>query len=278
MKKQLNQLRRFFARTGTRKLNAATAREVIPASYDDDDGSNRLSGAFIVVLLLHVIALVGVFAFSRMKDPKPSTAQGPATGSAAGATGAQASIAAAAPKATSPAVQTDSAPSQVPSSPAPTLVASNTKNAAIAATEAAIVTDRVASARPASTQASGRSYVVKSGDNLTKIAVAYGVRPADLIAANGLKGDDIKPGQELTIPEAKSAKSTAETKPVDRTEKAAATTAKTTNSSHVVRKNETLIKIARELGVKYEDLVKINNIKDPQKLREGQVLKVPRKS
>lgn len=277
MKKQLNQLRRFFARTGTRKLNAATAREVIPASYDDDDGSNRLSGAFIVVLLLHVIALVGVFAFSRMKDPKPSSAQGPTTGNTSGAAGTQASVAAA-PKVTAPAMQADSAPAQVPSNPAPTLVASNTKNAAIAATEAAIVSERLASARPASTQASGRSYVVKSGDNLTKIAVAYGVRPADLIAANGLKGDDIKPGQELTIPDAKSAKSTAETKPVERTEKAAPTTAKSTNSSYVVRKNETLIKIARELGVKYEDLAKINNIKDPQKLREGQVLKVPRKS
>jgi LysM repeat protein len=37
------------------------------------------------------------------------------------------------------------------------------------------------------------------------------------------------------------------------------------------------VKIARDLGVRYDDLAKLNGIKDPKKLQEGQILKVPAK-
>lgn len=43
-------------------------------------------------------------------------------------------------------------------------------------------------------------YTVKSGDNLTKIATRYGVSVKALRAANGLRTDNIKVGQKLTIP------------------------------------------------------------------------------
>jgi LysM repeat protein len=264
MKKQLNQLRRFFARTGTRKLNAATAREAISASYDDDDSSTRLSGAFIIVLVLHVIALVGVFAFSRMKDPKPyaptpNSKQQAATDGSAVAAREDAAPAAAEPVITPPSpVQYASLQSAKPPS-----TAFEFQRTALEAS------------RPA-TRAGSRTYVVKNGDNLTRIAVAYGVRTEDLISANQLKGDEIKPGQELVIPEAKSARTVAEQKPSTKLPEKAATT-KPAPATHKVRKNETLAKIARDLGVNYDDLTKLNGIKDPRKLQEGQVLKVPRK-
>jgi LysM repeat protein len=264
MKKQLNHLRRFFARTGARKLNAATAREVIPASYDDDDNSNRLSGAFIVVLALHVIALVGVFTFSRMKDPKPGKLPNPGTQApnvaAIPATGtASESSDAAPPKIPAAAPQPQEQPQYASLQPAkhPAPIASDS------ATDQSDVGKAVG-------RGPGRTYVVKSGDNLTKIAIAWGVRSADLKAANNLKSDEIKPGQELVIPEAKPVQAVAKT-----TEKPAP--AKSNASSYTVRKNETLAKIARDLGVRYDDLVKINGIKDPRKLQEGQVLKVPKK-
>jgi len=43
-------------------------------------------------------------------------------------------------------------------------------------------------------------YVVKSGDNLTKIAKAHGTTPKSLRAANALKTDQIKVGQKLKVP------------------------------------------------------------------------------
>lgn len=45
-----------------------------------------------------------------------------------------------------------------------------------------------------------QGYVVKSGDTLSKIAAAHNVRVNDLRAANGLKGDNLRIGQELAIP------------------------------------------------------------------------------
>jgi LysM repeat protein len=273
MKKQLNQLRRFFARTGARKLNAATAREAIPASYDDDDGSNRLSGAFIVVLLLHVIALVGVFAFSRMKDTKIVKDSGPAASPAGGA--------ASTPKASAPAPKTE--PVESAGSGAQYAAATATKTAAPS------LVDNVGSASHGSNADAARTlnrsarspHIVQAGETLSKIAVANNVRPSDIAAANNLKSDEIKIGQELIIPETKTVKTTPAAKPataVATPEKPAATSPKAAPGTYVVKKNQTLVKIAHELGVAYDDLAKINNIKDPRKLREGQILKVPAKT
>jgi LysM repeat protein len=272
MKKQLNQLRRFFARTGARKLNAATAREVIPASYDDDDSSNRLSGAFIVVLVLHVIALVGVFAFSRMKDPKVPSGGG----NQSIAQGAPAAGSIDRSEAPAPAPVTVAA---IPSAPAAQYASlQSQKHPAIAAAESAAPSERAVPESPrAIVRGSGHSpYIVKNGDNLTKIAVAYGVRSAELMSTNNLKSADLKPGQELVIPESKTSRTAAESKTLaNPTEKAAAS--KTTPGTYKVQKNETLVKIARVLKVDYDDLTKLNGIKDPKKLQEGQVLKVPKR-
>ena len=46
----------------------------------------------------------------------------------------------------------------------------------------------------------GETYVVKSGDNLTKIAKAHGTTPKAIKAENNLTTDHIKVGQKLKIP------------------------------------------------------------------------------
>ena len=49
-------------------------------------------------------------------------------------------------------------------------------------------------------------YVVKSGDSLSKIAAAHGVKTKDLMAANGIAdANKIRAGQKLAIPGAKAA-------------------------------------------------------------------------
>lgn len=54
--------------------------------------------------------------------------------------------------------------------------------------------------RAAGAPAEGEVYVVRQGDNLTKIANRYGVSVKQLRAANNIKGDRILPKQRLVIP------------------------------------------------------------------------------
>jgi LysM repeat protein len=44
------------------------------------------------------------------------------------------------------------------------------------------------------------THKVKSGENLYKISKKYGITVQELKNANGIKSDDIKIGQSLTIP------------------------------------------------------------------------------
>lgn len=248
MNKPLQKLRRFFART--KKLNATANPDALSAAYDDDDGASRLSGAFVIVLLLHIVALVGVFAASRLKDRPLPPAETPAA--------AAAKAAPAAPQAKPPVAAKQ---------PAAPVAAVNPNNVAAISVPQETRLAPVESPRPVLGKGE-RLHVVKAGDNLTKIAVGYNVTVAEVVKLNGLKVEnDLRIGQELRIPEA--AKTAAKT-PTPRP-------AATEPGTYTVKKNDSLIKIANTLGVKYADLVKLNNIKDPKKLQEGQKLKVPKK-
>ena len=123
---------------------------------------------------------------------------------------------------------------------------------------------------------------MKAGDNLTKVAFAYGVTAAEIMEANHLKeGSVLHQGQTLTIP----AKSTAKT-PEARPATPEATASKqtdvpattTTPGLYTVKKGDTPTSIARSLGVPLAELLKANKNTDPKKLQPGQTLKVPRKS
>jgi LysM repeat protein len=60
--------------------------------------------------------------------------------------------------------------------------------------------------KPAETPVSGDvgTYVVKSGDNLTKIATSHGITVGQLKTLNNLNSDRIQVGQKLKVPAAKS--------------------------------------------------------------------------
>ena len=119
---------------------------------------------------------------------------------------------------------------------------------------------------------------MKAGDNLTKIAFAYKVTPADIMDANHLKeGAVLRPGQMLTIPAGKTAaKTTADTHKPDATPRQADVPPTTTTPGfYTVKKGDTLTSIAHSYGLTTEDLLKANRITDPKKLQLGQTLKVP---
>jgi LysM repeat protein len=72
----MKMIKRPVQRMPRRKLRAAAARK--SARYDDDEyfveePNVKLSRAFVVVLLLHVVAVGGIFAFSTLKDRQSST-------------------------------------------------------------------------------------------------------------------------------------------------------------------------------------------------------------
>jgi membrane-bound lytic murein transglycosylase D len=262
MKQPLQKLRRFFSRT--KKFNATANPDALSAAYDDDDGASRLSGAFVVVLLLHIVALVGVFAFARMKDSR--SAERTASLSPA----QPAALAPVTPKVTPPKQATAAA---TPGAPTDSAAPSHTAVATPAVTAAAVLRNELRPAAPEIPRASAKGvHVVKAGENLTKIANAHGVSVADLVKANHLKNEDdiIRAGQELKVPEPGKTVAKATPEPRKQTETA-------TPAIYTVRKNDSLLKISSNLGVKYEDLVKLNNIKDPKKLQEGQKLKVPKR-
>lgn len=245
MKNPMHKLRRFFVRTRTYKATAAQA--AAPTSHDDDDGSNRLSGAFLVVLFLHIIAVVGVFAFARIKESRIRNT-----------------------------------PPEKPASP--TAKAAPVKPAAAKApvpAAAAITTATALQAAPrevakVSPNGSHTIHIVKEGETLTKIAFAYSTGVPDLVSTNKLKSTgDIHAGQALTIPGAKQTPKIAAATDIKPAQTAAQKNTPASAKTYVVRKGDTALKIAREHGCSYDELMKLNNVKDPKKIQLGQELKLP---
>jgi membrane-bound lytic murein transglycosylase D len=96
-----------------------------------------------------------------------------------------------------------------------------------------------------------KTYTVKSGDNLTKIAEDNGVSVANIKEWNNLESDVIQEGQVLKL------YSTKET--TKKEEKKKETKSKTTY--HTVKKGETLAKLAEKYDVTISDIRKWNGLK-----------------
>ncbi|HNX05700.1 MAG TPA: LysM peptidoglycan-binding domain-containing protein [Opitutales bacterium] len=122
------------------------------------------------------------------------------------------------------------------------------------------------SAAPAS---GAQEYTVLKGDSLSRIATRFGVSVADLKAANGLTGDTIKAGQKLVLPA--NALATPKNVPAPAPERSV----KASGLTYKVAKGDSLGSIAHRAGVKVQDLMDLNGISDPKKLRVGVTLKLP---
>ncbi len=104
-------------------------------------------------------------------------------------------------------------------------------------------------------------YIVKKGDTLGKIAkVLLGEVDAykDIIRENNLSSDVIRPGQKLIIPEKES--------------KSVEDTGNYINYS--VKKGDNLSIIAKNFDTSLQELININNIKNANVLKIGQLLKI----
>jgi LysM repeat protein len=156
--------------------------------YDDEEPQTKLTSAFVVVLILHVVAVGGIYAFNQIKASRrpiePLAQQQTATKSTTSTSQQGEKVEA-------------TQPQQVTASP------------------------QSGSVTPVSRQ---RVYNVKGGDTLAGIAKVFNVSVADLKTANGLTSDVIRPGQILNLTPAKTESAPAprqpeatDTKPATRT-------------------------------------------------------------
>jgi LysM repeat protein len=211
-----------------KKIQAATTTRRAREADFTEEPNIKLSSAFVVVLVLHIVAVGGIYAFNAIKAHQPAAYE--------------------------------DAESPQPTAPAPAQT--------LASTQAD------APATPAATPAAPATpayYRVKSGDTIAKIATAYGVGAEDIINLNDLRNTGgIHVGQQLKLPAGATAPSDDQTaKPV--------VALKDSGMTYTVKSGDTPVSIARKLHVVYDDLIRLNKIEDPRKLKIGLKLKVPAK-
>jgi membrane-bound lytic murein transglycosylase D len=98
-------------------------------------------------------------------------------------------------------------------------------------------------------------YRVQRGDSLWRLAQRYGTTVERLKRDNGLRGNTLQPGQKLTIRSSGGATSSGDT--------------------YVVRRGDTLGKIAQTRGVSLNSLLQVNGLSKRSTIYPGQQLAIP---
>ncbi len=153
-----------------------------------------------------------------------------------------------------------------------------------AAADKAIAKNSTPAAKPATpekkpapaTPSTSGTYVVKSGDTLTKIARQHGISVASLKTANNLKSDLINGGQKLKIPGAGGA-------PADKEEATVANADEIDKllrpdesyGVYTVERGDTLYSLARDFFTSASEIQRLNRLGNSTTLKPGQDLVVP---
>ena len=171
-----------------KRLRAATQRasKYAEEDYASGEPNVRLSRAFVVVLLLHVVAVGGIFAFSALKDRQ-------AGGSAAKQE------------------KTEGANGKVTSAPSPGTREAGVPEKSATKLEAQKIIDSSRQTNsgpkapigggPESSGENGKTYIVQKGDNPAAIAKKFKVSYAELLKTNNIEDPKkLQIGQKLLIP------------------------------------------------------------------------------
>lgn len=121
-------------------------------------------------------------------------------------------------------------------------------------------TKQSATAKNKAVQTSQKTYTVKKGDTLSKIAANHGISLSNLKKWNNLKSDIIYPGDRLIVSKPSNTSSSQKSSSSKTT--TTATNNKTTNTiTYTVKAGDTLSKIATAHGITLNELKALNNIK-----------------
>lgn len=133
--------------------------------------------------------------------------------------------------------------------------------------------DSLPDADPAATPVDG-AYAVQWGDTLTGIALRHGVTIWSLIELNGLSSPyAIYEGQQLIIPGAGS-EPAAEAHDVNSPPDGPLDPPQVEANTYLVRRGDTLFRIARRYGTTIASLAYLNGIANPSAIYAGQVLRL----
>lgn len=118
--------------------------------------------------------------------------------------------------------------------------------------------------------ASNESYLVKKGDFLEKIAKAHGTTIEAIKTANKLSNDNLRVGQQLLIPQTKTAAVAS-----NRAE-STSSQEKLEDGLYRMKSGDNPWKIAKQFHIDVEELLKLNNLDEAsaRNLRPGNVLRV----
>ena len=220
---------KLTAKSRGRKVVRASARAIRGGEeeYYEAEPNMKLSHAFMVVLILHVVAVGGIYAFNHIKVNKNPDLIANLSGRIAKATGVASSTVAAAPVVPAPPAPPQRQPgdadeplpmigSDVPvaataasvatTKPVAPLAASSAVAPAVTQTsppKAAVASKAAPKAAPmvATTAAAAGTYKVEKGDNPYKIAKKLGVTSQDLLKVNSIEDPTkLQIGQVLKVP------------------------------------------------------------------------------
>lgn len=107
-------------------------------------------------------------------------------------------------------------------------------------------------------------HVVKRGESLSRLAERHGVSQSTLVEINQLRSRDIQIGQTIYIPQQGQSRSAAPVRSDDKPQMI----------RHVVKRGESLSRLAEKNGVSQARLVEINKLKS-RDIQVGQVLYIP---
>lgn len=113
-----------------------------------------------------------------------------------------------------------------------------------------------------------RSYQVTSGDTLSRIAQNHGVTVQQLKLANNMRGNNLRRGQSLIIPNGGRATQVAQSKPQQLASRSGG------KVNYQVRSGDNLWSISQAHGVTHADLAKWNGLNAKSALKPGMKLVV----
>ncbi len=237
------------------KLAVTAAQRLTTPPYDDydEEPTTKLSTAFVVVLILHLVAVGGIYSFHAIKKHRKDV-EVAATPDLMSAIKSTAPTAAPAVP-VNPSVAKASAQTQIVKTPAP----------------APISTPVVAPKAPTPQVPSNKAGAIPAVN-----VAAQQVPPAATLKAttSAAKVEQSGPSAVVSQPKAGSVNQLSPSAGQAAQPKAQADPVGS-GKTHMVQKGENPVSIAKKLGVSQEELLKLNGIEDPTKLQIGQVLKVP---
>lgn len=198
---KLPKMPKFALPNRLKKLRASTAaarRAPVADDYYEDEPKTNLSSAFVVVLILHVVAVGGIYTFNSIRAARRGQEPAAARTATAENPAPQQRTAAADPVAEHPA-------------PVAQPPAKGALKPVVAPVPALAKASPVTSVRPAETgaapntgaalKASGKTYTVAKGDTPTAIARKLGTSTEELLKLNKIEDPKkLQPGQTLKVP------------------------------------------------------------------------------